>query len=438
MISRIVSQSLARKRRRKLLSLIAITLGIAVATAVATIGVDVGDKVNRELRAVGANIEVTPAADGFPVSLGGVDFRPAGAGAYLEESSLLGMKRIFWRNSIEAFAPFVYVPAQSGGRRFVLIGTWFDKSLKLGPGESFRTGIQSLHPAWRIEGAWPDESAPHSCLAGSQLARALGLKVGQTITVNTGRLIQSSGQRRLALAGTAATTSFRVSGILQTGGIEDQEMLAPLATVQGLAGLEGKVRRVEVNAITKPDDTLARTPVTRMTPDQFEKWSCSNYASTVAYQIQQAIPGSSAKPVYPVSETEGAVLNRVGLLMSLLAVAALITAGLAVSSMMLANVLERRSEIGLFKSLGATDGRVAAIFLMEASAVGLAGGVLGYGLGSELATRLARAVFGSPVSVHWIILPGALVLALLVTLAASVWPLERGLRAPAAVALRNE
>lgn len=440
MIRRIIGQSITRRKQRKLLSLVAITLGIAVATAVATIAVDVGDKINHELRAVGANIAVTPAADGFPISVGGVDFRPAGTGAYLEESALPAMKKIFWRNSIVAFAPFVYVPARTHGKHFVLIGTWFKKSLDTGPGQAFQTGLEQLHPAWKVKGEWPSEG--DQCLIGLQLAQALDVKPGQTVTVSVVNEAEAAGIKQrapwaMAKPGVPATT-FRISGILDSGGIEDREIIAPLAAVQALAGLEGKVRRVEVSAITKPEDALAKTPVARMTPDQFERWSCSNYASTVAYQIQQAIPGSAARPVYQVSETEGKILNRVGLLMGLLAAAALITAALAVSSMMLASVLERRSEIGLFKSLGATDYRVAAIFLAEASTVGLAGGALGYGLGSFLAERLAKAVFGSPVSVHWVILPGALALALVVTIIGSAVPLRRGLKMPAAMALRSE
>lgn len=437
MIRRIIGHSITRRKQRKLLSLIAITLGIAAATAVATIAVDVGDKVSHELRAVGANIVVTPAADGFPISVGGIDFRPSGAGAYLNESALPAMKKIFWRNSIVAFAPFVYSPARTRGKQFVLIGTWFNRSFATGPGEMFQTGLEQLHPAWKVEGQWPSEG--EQCLVGSELAQALGVKAGQALPI---RIIKQSAAAELR-SGTSPKTElsgtiFRVSGILDTGGIEDREVIAPLAAVQALAGLEGKVRRVEVSAITKPEDALAKTPVARMTPAQFEQWSCSNYASTVAYQIQQAIPGSAARPVYQVSETEGKIMNRVGLLMGLLAAAALITAALAVSSMMLASVLERRSEIGLFKSLGATDYRVAAIFLAEASTVGLAGGAIGYGLGSLLAKALARAIFGSPVSVHWVILPGALALALVVTLIGSAAPLRRGLKIPAALALRGE
>jgi len=422
MICRIISQSLRRRRERKLLSLIAVTLGIAVATAVATIAIDVGDKVNQELRSVGANIIVTPAADGFPISIGGVDFRPAGAGAYLTESSLPAMKKIFWRNSIVAFAPFVYLPAQAYNRHFVLIGTWFDKTLAITPTESFQTGIRQLHPTWKVDGNWPAAHDADGCVVGSQLAQALGLKIGQTLSIQA-----KTGLRE-----------FRIRGILESGGIEDQEALAPLESVQEMAGLQGKVRRVEVSAVTKPEDALARIPPARMTPDQFERWSCSNYASTVAYQIQQAIPGSSARPVYRVSETEGKILNRVGLLIGLLAAAALITAALAVSSMMLANVLERRSEIGLFRALGAADARVATIFLTEASLVGLAGGALGYLLGSVLAEKLARAIFGSPIGIHWVLLPAALALALAVTLIGGALPLRRGFKMSTAMALRGE
>src|SRR5512146_966478 len=97
--------------------------------------------------------------------------------------------------------------------------------------------------------------------------------------------------------------------------------------------------------------------------------------------------------------------------MGILAAAALATAALAVASMMLATVLERRAEIGVLKSLGSTDARVAAIFLLESGLVGLAGGVIGYFLGSILASWLALQVFGTPTDMHWIFFPAALALA---------------------------
>src|SRR5207245_5048251 len=151
----------------------------------------------------------------------------------------------------------------------------------------------------------------------------------------------------------------------------------------------------------------------------------------------QAIPGSEAKPVYQVAETEGRVLDRVGVLMGVLAAAALVTAALAVASMMLATVLERRTEIGLFKALGATNARVAALFVLEACAVGLAGGVAGYIAGSFMAWRLGLSLFGTPMGVHWVVFPACLGLALLVSLSGSAVPLGRVLKISPASVLRD-
>ena len=442
MFTRIVAQSLHRRRRRKVLSLAAVTLGVAVVTTVSTISLDVGDRVNRELRAAGANIVVEPAADGLPVSVGGIDFRPAGAGAYLDESKLVNLKKIFWRNSILAFAPFVYAPATVEGRRVVLIGAWFDHSLDGDASQVFVTGLSRLDRAWKMEGAWPAEGDRHHCVLGRRLAESLGARIGGELEMSVAPppLHSPSVSDVLLSEHDSATAplpvALQVSGIVETGGPEDDQVLASLGLVQELTGLEGKIRRVEVSALTKPDDALARMKVEDMTPEQYERWSCSNYASTVAYQIEQAIPGAIARPVFQTAETEGKILRAVSSLMTLLAGAALLAAVLAIGSVMLAGVLERRTEIGLFKSLGATGGQVAGIFLAEAFCVGLAGGLAGYLAGSALAVRLAWTVLGGPIRLHWVFLPVALLLALIVTLAGSALPLERSLRVSAATALR--
>lgn len=456
MLSRIVRRSFTRRRRRKLLSVLAVAMGIAVTTSVGTIALDVGDKVSRELRSFGANISVTPLADSLPVAVGGVDYRPAGAGAFLAEADLVKLKKIFWRNNIVAFAPFLYLPAAVAGRRVVLIGSWFQKEIQVDKSEVFRTGLKGLHPAWKVLGQWPDDDDPAGCLLGRRLAQSLGLQPGQTLAIESvapslraaARAVEvpfptRSGQVRAANARPARGTAsgpaeFTVRGILETGGTEDDQVLAPLAAVQRLAGLEGKVRRVEVSALTKPEDAFARSDITKMTPEEFDRWYCSPYVSAIAYQTQQAIPGSEARPIFQVAATEGKILERVSVLMLVLAAAALLAAALAVASMMLATVLERRAEIGLFKSLGATDARVAAVFLLEALVVGLLGGIVGYLAGSLLAGRLAVAVFGVPASVHWVIFPAAVALALLVTIVGSALPLGRGLRISPATVLRDE
>jgi len=502
MLVRILLESLARRRRRKLLSVVAIALGIAAAATAGILSLDIGDKINRELRSYGANLSITPAADSLGISVGGVDYRPAGSGAFIPEEELVNLKKIFWRNNIVAFAPFLYVPAKVDGQDTILIGTWFEKLLRVDKYEVFATGLKKMHPSWKVEGEWPDDQDGTGVLVGRRLAAKLNLGPGSTVIVtpasdstalsfrgaggeeesrtalktSKARLLAEftpsaqseipsvrSGQARRGvyperqseilrsaqndkrrardesegLGMTASTNTLQVRGILETGGAEDDQILAPLALAQRLAGLQGKVRRVEVSALTKPEDAFARSDLSKLSPEELDRWYCTPYASSIAYQIQQAIPEAQVTPIYQVADTEGKILNRVGILMSVLALAALLTAGLAVASMMLAMALERRAEIGLFKSLGATDARVATLLLLEAGMLGVVGGIAGYLLGSVLAWRVALAVFGIPVRVHLVMLPVCLGLALAVTLAGSVFPLGRALKVSPAVVLRD-
>jgi len=150
MLARIVRESLTRGRRRKLLSGVAVALGITVATTLATLALDVGDKVSRELRSFGANISVTPAGDSLPIEIDGLDFRPqAAGGAFLAEADLKNLKKIFWRNNIVAFAPFLFAPGRVQDRDAILIGSWFDRELQVDRSEAFRTGLRSCIPPGR-------------------------------------------------------------------------------------------------------------------------------------------------------------------------------------------------------------------------------------------------------------------------------------------------
>jgi putative ABC transport system permease protein len=340
------------------------------------------------------------------------------------------LKRIFWRHNIVAFAPFLFVPATLEGQPVVVIGSWFDNSMRVDKSEVFVTGLEKLHPTWKVTGQWPSDDDATGALVGRRLAERLNLRTGQA-------MVLAEDTEENSRPAHSPTAKFIVRGVLESGGPEDDQVLAPLAAVQQWAGLEGKVRRIEISALTKPEDAFARSDVSRLTGAEYDRWYCTPYVSSIAYQIQQAIPEAQAKPVYHVADTEGRIMSRVGVLMALLVVAALVAAGLAVASMMLATVLERRAEIGLFKALGATDARVAAVFLLEACAIGLLGGVAGYFFGSLLAWRLALVVFGTAVGIHWIILPLCLAAAVFVTLAGSALPLGQALKISPSMALRD-
>jgi putative ABC transport system permease protein len=416
---RLLYQSFRRQQRRKLLAAIAVTLGVAVATAMIAIAVDVGDKINRELRSYGANIVVYPADAALDVRIGDQQLKPASAGAYLSESKLPSIKGMFWGHNVLALAPFLDTEAIAESQHVRVIGTYFDKKLHFGT-EDFTAGVEKLYPWWRVDGAWPADDGS-SVLVGTRLAQQLH------------RNGNDHGQL-LALSG----IDVRVSGTLTTGGPEDMAIVAPLSLAQKLAHAPDAVDKIYVSALTKPEDAFARRDPDRMTPADRDRWYCSPYANSIAYQLQEVFPGARAEQIRQAAQNEGTVLSHISGMMLLIALASLIAAALAVSAAMATTIFERRQEVGLMKSLGATAVTIASLFVTEASLLALVAGLIGFAFGDLIAQRVGHAVFHSHVEVTPVLLPIVIFLALLVTIGGSAAAIRRALRLDPVIVLRGD
>lgn len=420
MLSRLVYQSFLRQRRRKLLAGIAIALGTAVTTAMLVVASDVGDKINRELRSYGANIAVYPMEDTLDVRIGGVDLKPATAGAYLDERALMNIKQVFWRHNILGYSPFLPVRTRleqpGGGREVELVGTYFSKRIAL-PKDEFTTGVRTTHPWWRVRGEWPADEGT-DVLVGRRLAAESKLEPGANISV---------GGRTL-----------RVSGILDAAGPEDSSVVAPLALAQQIAGRPNAVRRALVSALTKPEDAFGRRNPATMSRVEYDRWYCSPYANSIALQIREVVPGAQAEQIRQVAQNEGAVLGRIQGLMLLVTLAALIASALAVAAAMATAILERRREVGLMKALGAANGMIAAVFFTEAGLLAVGGGLLGFYGGTLMAERISLAIFGSSVTIQPVLFPIVMALAVIVTCAASATAIRRAVRLDPAIVLRGD
>ncbi|HEY6330123.1 MAG TPA: ABC transporter permease [Blastocatellia bacterium] len=430
MFGRIVKESLVRQRGRKLIAIASVTLGAAVATAMLAVAMGVGDKVNRELRSYGANIEAVARDRSVTVTEGGISYQAAAASGFINESDLPNLKSIFWANNILGFAPFLTVPvkasvagASRNGSNAELIGTWFDHEVPLDSGKAFPTGIKQVSPWWRVDGQWPSDD---QCLVGVRLAEVLKCHPGDRIAIDN-----------RAARGPAANTVFLVSGVVSTGSDEDHGIVAPLAAVQKLAGIEGKVDRVEVSALTNPEDDFARRDPATLSPAEQERFSCTPYPHSVANDIQKVLPGSEVRPVMRVSETEGTLLSRVNTMLVFTAVAALVAAVLGVASTMMTSVLERRSEIGLLKAIGASNLGVTALFLAESAVIGLTGGASGLLIGYGLAQLISSTVFGSFVAMSGVLVPVVLAIAMAVAFAGSALPLRTALKFEPSIVLKG-
>jgi len=134
--------------------------------------------------------------------------------------------------------------------------------------------------------------------------------------------------------------------------------------------------------------------------------------------------------------------------LALVGLIALITASLGIVNTMVMSIMERRREIGVLKSLGASEGDIKLLFLFESALIGIIGSIAGIILGwivSRVSSAVARyfmiregvdeiELFALP---WWLILL-ALGFGLAVSVAAGAWPSARAARVDPMEALRVE
>jgi len=383
MILRFVKDSLKRAPRRKALIIAAIAMGSAVATSMLGVMLSIGDKINRELRQAGANIVVTE--------------RIPDAG-YIAESDVSKIKSIFWGLNITGLSPS-------------LSGRDVDTQLQ---GLDF-AATRKVNPAWRIDGQWA--SHDNECMVGQGIAQRRALKPGM----------------ELAILG----APFKIAGIIEAGDEADDRILLPLHRLQQLTRRPNAVDRIDVAALTKPEDDFARKDTRTMTRAELERWSCTNYVAVIGKEIEDAIPGTQARAVRRVADSEGRILDRIGGLMGLITLAALISAGLTVWSLTATTMMERRGEIAIMQAIGGARWLVATILSVEVAFIGLTGGIVGAIAGVWLAGYVGASVFHDAIDISPI-LPFAIILAaVLVALAGAAQPLSKALNLEPAQILRE-
>ncbi len=421
MFFRFVSQSIRRSPRRKAMTVAAVAMGTAVATAMLGVMLDIGDRVNRELRSLGANLMVTPKAQSLPVEIGGVDYRPVSNQNFIPADQVAKIKQTFWQLNITGFAPSLKASASLGGRDVPVEGVWFKRALRGADGAPLEAGLRTVNTNWKVDGNWIDDRAPDDqssdAMVGGAVARRLGLHPGSTL--------QMFGQ------------PFTIAGILSTGGDEEDRIYVRLEVLQRLVHRTGQVDAVEVGALTKPEDDFARKDPKKMTPKEYDRWYCTPYISAIAHQIEEVLPMAVARPIWRVADNEGKVLGKIRGLMMLITLAALAAAGLTVWSVMATTVLERRSEIAIMQATGAASGLVAALFSAEVALEGAVGGLLGSWVGLLMAEWVGRTVFQTRLEIPAMLGPVVVGAAIVASIAGAAQPLRRALMLEPAVTLRG-
>lgn len=441
---RMVARSLARQIKKRVLIAIVVCLSACVSVAMLSVVYDVGDKINAELSSYGSNIIVQPKSNAVVNDLYAsrtksgysnsqtsqtlADAESQESTAFLKESDAAKIKMIFWAFNITNFAPKLTIyanlkanssaesansssakstkSAKSANSVVPIVGTWFNRKLALASGETTVVGVQGMRSWWKmLEGRFPRDFK-HEAAVGTNLAKSHNLKVGQRI-----KLDRSSRQ-----------ISLKIVGIYDSGDSDNNAIYADSSQAQRLANKPNMVEAIEVKALTTPENDLARKAAKNpaaLSQEEWETWYCTAYPSSITYQIEEVIPGAVAKQVRQVSAMQGSVLNKTRAVMVLMTALSLVAAAVAVANLMAAAISERSGELALLKALGARDGAVARLMLMETAVIACVGAIIGMIAGFGVAQVIGFSVFGSAISIRPMVFVLVFVLLAITVLAAA-------------------
>jgi putative ABC transport system permease protein len=243
------------------------------------------------------------------------------------------------------------------------------------------------------------------------------------------------------ISATPREKTFRIVGIVESdpsagfGGFGSARVYVPL----GLAELLHVAQPGDVQNLLKGSEKPLYLALTVRAK-----------SPTAIPQIEDAIKakGYSAFSLLDAAKGLRTVFGVFDLLLGLFGSLALTVASLGIINTLVMAILERRREIGVLKALGATDGDVKSLFFAEASAMGLFGGLMGVALGWLIGRSLS---FGASVylrsqdlpsvkisEVPWWLALGAVFFAVLVSLAAGLYPAARAAKLNPVEALRYE
>ena len=378
MYFRMITASLMRRRSRMLVALLSIAIGATVLSGLVTIYYDVPRQMGAQFRNYGANMIFTAADDKFTL-----------------EDVQQGIAMIN-ADDIVGVAPYRYENVRIHESPVVVAGTDI-------------SGEQKTSPYWHIEGEWP--SADGQVLVGATLAENFRLKTGEILEVSYTPAEAQEGQETIL----DNILEFEITGILDTGGSEEDYMYISLSDLEALTEEAGSIDVAELS-ISGSSDEL----------------------SAYAEKISSSVASVNARLVKRVTASETTVLSKLQALVLLVTVVVLALTMICVATTMTAVVTERRKEIGLRKAIGASDTSIIKEFLGESMMLGGLGGILGSVLGFVFAQQVSVHVFSSSISFMPALVPVTILVSILVTGLSSLMPIRSATEVDPALVLKGE
>jgi putative ABC transport system permease protein len=391
-------------RLRSVLTMLGILIGIAAVILTVGFGEGASAQIRAQISALGTNLLIiTP---GSATSSGGV---PGGLGS---ATTLTTQDAGALASKVDAPDIAVVAPESTTG-----------ETLTAGSA-SWTTTVVGTTPAWlqvrartmaegRFLTAADQKSVADVTILGPYTAKQLfgnSDPLGQTVDVN-GLPLEVVGV--LKSAGSSAS-----------GTNEDDEAIVPLSTMEQQIG----------GSRTSLDDIYAEATSPGTLSAAYQE---ANTLLLNLHQVSASDPDFTITTQQSLLSAAGSVNKALTVLLAGIAAISLLVGGIGVMNIMLVSVTERIREIGLRKALGATPRVIRRQFLVEASLLGLAGGVLGAGVGLAGAVILPHLI-SSTIAISPAAIAGAIAVAVLVGLVFGVYPATRAARLAPIDALRTE
>ncbi|WP_421777086.1 ABC transporter permease [Gardnerella sp. KA00243] len=416
-----------RRKSRALMAVIATLVGAATLFCLAAICLVVPQQMSDEMRAYGANIIVTPIEGEWK---NGID-----------RAMVLHTNDMVLAKGAMRSATYRYENVRINAAPYVLAG------IDVRP-------VKSLNKHWNVDGSWPSSG---NVMVGRDVALAMGLKIGSRIAIayrssdnaagshkpaeksenkaanksadkpaqnsvanSSEESAQNSSQQKL-VEGRVSTdimdthgTTFRVCGILDTGGAEDSMLYALNADVNSLTGVKRGTDVIAYSSSAPSVDAVVRS---------------INDMTSMRVRAQQ---------VTKVTAADTGIITMLRSLFCIVSLVVLVLMMVGVSTTISSIVQQRRNEIGLRKALGASARSIGVEFTAEAGLYGFVGGVAGTAVGYVFARLLAAMVFSRDLGVNWWLVAFSVAFSIIASCVAALPPVLRASKIDPAIVLREE
>jgi putative ABC transport system permease protein len=413
----LAGQSIVHRRMRSWLTVIGVFIGITAVVGLMSIGYSLERTINEQVSGLfGTDTFVL-----LPAGMFGMGPRQSGGQEYaLDLDTLKSVDGIKVAAVVRQRTGYVQGPARADGKPlqgfFPVMGL---SNEILGEFGAFLGDVE-IQAGGRFFA--PDEQGV--AILGDEIAARFGVAVGDTL------LVAGDGADELDVT---------IVGILKPKAVDDTEG----SFASGMGASFGK------DTIGVPYETMdllwgggedVLLTLVRTEPG----YDVDAVAQQAEEALAQGDSDLSAITYTDISDVIGEMTGAISAFLAGIAGISLLVGGVGVMNTMFTSVLERTKEIGVMKAVGAKNGHVLTIFLIESGMMGLVGGIVGSALGIGLSSAGVALInrFTSGFEMISVVNPWLIVETLigsfLLGAVAGLWPARRASKLPVVDALRYE